>query len=197
MDVDSLTRVKRSSVDVAFYGDKSSGKTLLMTILAFDEWCKGRYVYANYDIFFDERFTKIGSLDDLWKVDDGLLIGDDFENWCSSKYQSKQDKKDVIEITTDLGKRNVDFLYSCKDLFEIEKAARRTLDSICRVKRVIKYQPGNIEELEFMKNYLDYQKLVVEVFDKISLRRERILEYDDLEVYCELYDTKEEIEKLV
>jgi len=188
--------LKRSSVDLCFYGDKGSGKTLVMTYYAFCEYCKGKTVYSNYNLNFPHK--RIESLDMLSDMSNCCFVGDDFESWLSSKFRSNKEKAGVLEASLNFGKRNVSpFLWSCKRPLEIDKTLRYTVDYFVHCNFVLKYDPVDIVDYECMSRFLDAHVVVLDVFNAVSMKLEKTVVVDNLDLWCELYDTVETVKKLM
>jgi len=192
---DDLIPLKRDNVDLCFYGAKSSGKTLSCVFHSLVALSRGIPVVSNLDIEFQDH--KINDLSELKDLKDCCLVYDDLEFDLSSKYIRNEDKKEILECTLNFGKRNVSpFLWTTKNPFEISKDLRRTLDSFIKVYKVLKYQPSTYEDYVEMKKYLNFYNIINEVIDAVTLKQERVIELFNLIPYSDLYDTKQEIDKL-
>lgn len=182
---------KRSNVDLCFYGDKGSGKTMAMVSLAVLEGLRGREIFANFKCNFP--YTHVFGLDEIESMSNCLFLADDFENWCSSKYIPTAKQRDVLMASTNFGKRSIDFLWSCKAPMEINKTLRLTIDYFVKSNFYLKEIPVTYEEYEDWSGYTDAHKIVLECYNKITLECDRLVEIDDTDLWAALYNTSEEV----
>lgn len=195
---DGLFKVPLLSVshDFCFYGAKGSGKTIVLSYYAFLCYLKGMKVCSNYHLSFPHVF--VSSISQLRDMRDCVFVGDDFEAWASSKFFSNSDKKDLLECTLNFRKRNVSpFLWSCKRPLEIDKTLRASsIDFFCRCSLKLKVVPDDIVDYEFVSGFLDSHVVEVEVFSALDLKLKKVVVLDHLDLWVELFDTKEEIAHL-
>lgn len=188
--------LKRQSADFAFYGNKDSGKTIAMTF--FGLWfavMRNLPIYANFHLKnLPHVFVK--SIHQVKNMRRCVFLGDDFENWASSKFLSNKEKKDLLEFTLQFGKRNIPFLWSCKFPSEIDKTLRRTLDYFVRCNMVLKFVPRSKAEYNYMSSFLDAHVVVMDVINPVTLKTEQTAILDNLSFYGQFYDTQEEIKDL-
>lgn len=196
MDVSTEpTRLRRLHRDICFFGRKGSGKNLSMVYYAFLSFLKGKRIYSNFKLEFPH--TLVRSLDDIREVHDGILLADDFENWASSKFRSNVDKQDLLDITLDFGKRQVDFWYSTKRPMEIDKTIRSITDKFVRCNLLLVADFSTVEDYLDVSRYLDNYVLQLDVFDASDLEtRELLVIIDHLPIWGSLYDTLEEVDQL-
>lgn len=165
-----------------------------MTYFAFLLWLKGYDIYSNYHLEFP--YSPIKTLENFNNVKDGVLLCDDFENWVSSKFRSANEKKDVLNASLQFGKRNINyFIWSCKRPLEIDKTLRQTIDYFVECNMELKYMPSKKYDIDFLEKYLDNYRSRLNVYSAVDLKPVQEVLVDDLNLWCELYDTKQEIKK--
>lgn len=195
MDVEYKIPLKRHSLTFMFYGQRGSGKTLAMAYFALYYYLKGYTIYSN--VHLNIPYTPIKDMEDLKKIQRGVALLDDFELWASSKFHTNKEKKELLQQMIFFGKRDIIQLLSCKRPLELDKSTRASgCDFFVKCKMRLKETPKSIEEYEEMSNYLDAHVIEMEVYDGVTLKLDRITVLDNLDIYCELYDTKEEIKTL-
>lgn len=196
--IEDLTPKRRVSHDIIFFGGKGSYKTLSMTAVAFFEGLEGRAIASNYRMYFDESFdyTYINSFEDVENLYNQLVILDDAENWVSSKFVKADQKKDVLKITTNLGKRRCDSLISCKNPLEVDKTIRRPCDFYVHCVEYPEFVGDSYDDFIFYRKHLDFNSVLLECIDPISNRIFRRMILRNIDLFCELYDTTEEIKGL-
>ena len=100
----------------------------------------------------------------------------------------------MLECTLNFGKKNIIFIWSCKRPLEIDKTLRASsVDYFCRCNMRLKSVPTNYSDYIHDSGYLDAHYLEVEIYDALTLKLDRIVTLDHLELWCQLFDTKEEI----
>lgn len=195
MDVKFNIPLKRSTNGICFFGNMSSGKTFAMVYYAFKLWLDGYTIYSNVHLEFP--YVPVVSLDDLSNIRDGVFLGDDFEKWASSKFITNRDKSDLLEATLQFGKRKVSpFLWSCKRPLEVDKTFRYVTNWYVACRLLLKYMPRTYSEYEYMSGFLDAHVIEMQVYDSLTLGLDRVSYLDDLDLYCNLYDTSQEISHL-
>jgi len=193
MDVDVVGRtpLKRTNLDVCFYGNKGSGKTIAMTYFAFKKYLEGYRVYSNYNLDFDH--TLLRTIHDFTTIqgNGAVLLCDDFESWVSSKFRSNNEKKDMLEASLNFGKRNINYFYwSCKRAMEIDKTLRACVDYFVKCDMVLKDYDGDGDD-QYLENYV----VSCDVYGGLDLMNVQRIIIDNLELWAELYNTSEEIKK--
>lgn len=208
--INELTPVRRQSQDICWYGPKGSSKSLCMTIYAVKKWYNHWKIFANYDIFLPDipeyglhapkKVETIGDIEKIYDVEGRILfIGDDVEKYISSKFKTREEKRNIISLITDFGKvgSGVDFWYSCKSPLETDKSERRVSDCYVKCNCELMFSPSTIEEYDFMKKYLDFYHSILEVHNGRDINAvDRYVEIKNLHAFCELYDTRYRIRDL-
>jgi len=192
-----LTKLKRGSVDLGFTGVKSIGKTLAMTFYLYIEYLKGRKIYTNYPLNFEH--IMINTFQDLNNACDGVVCVDDSEYLLSSKFLKGENKSDVIDVMLNFGKRNLDYWYSLKRFLEGDKSIRSLSTKFVFVERYLRENNCNtVEELIDFSKYINNYYLELRVYDRMDLVNPELYEQiNDLEIWCNLYDTTYEVKNLV
>lgn len=189
------TPLKRISYDFCFYGAKGSGKTIAMCYFALFFFLKGYTICANFDLSIP--YIRIRNLEDIKQMKNCVFLGDDFEAWASSKFLTNKDKKELLECTLNFGKRNIIFIWSCKRPLEIDKTLRATsIDYFVKCKMLLKNSPVTYKNYIEDSKFLDAHLIEMEVYNSINLKLDRVVYLDNLDVWCKLYRTEEEIQQL-
>lgn len=199
-DLDRLTKIKRSSTDICYFGGKSKGKSMVMAYHGLTKYLNNislgnKYytVYSNFHLNFPHVY--INDVNFLNRMTNGIFLGDDLEAWLSSKFGKAYEKQNVLEIMLQLGKRNIDVLWSCKRPLGVIKDLRDTTDYFIECDMVLIDMPRSVDEYLFKSQFLDFCKIVCEVYD-YNAEWVKDEELYDLEVYGHLYSTTEEIKRL-
>jgi GTPase SAR1 family protein len=139
-------------------GLAGSGKTWLMSRLIRKEWKKGRNVYPNFPMWFDEtheRITRWHNLDEVYNVKDGVLAIDESQKFLDArKWQMlpiaftekiamhRHHHLDIYSTTQDLGhidirlRSNVHELFRCETIFRFPKRQHiKPIIHVIKVKR--------------------------------------------------------------
>lgn len=183
--------LRRSSHDFCLYGPKGCGKTIILSYLGLLFLLRGKTVYSNYHLVYPHVY--IDSIDAIENINSGVFLGDDFESWGSSKFRSNKEKSRLLEATLNFGKKNIDFVWTCKRPLEIDKTLRATVDYFVKCNLVLKDVPGSVDEYDYLSGFLDSHVCVLEVYDALTLKVDRIVLVDNLAFWCELYDTTEKV----
>jgi len=141
-----MTEIKRKSIDIGIFGNKSYGKTLTMTALAFFYWLNGYIIFSNYLVGFphvliDEilGLKRVGEYSQDIKK---LLIMEDFERWVHSRNAATKTNIDVNTICMDNGKNNASLIYTSKRPMAIDIGLRDTTDYFIETKMIMPFKPN-------------------------------------------------------
>jgi len=194
-----LTRIKRQSTDIVFFGLKGSGKTIFVTYLLFVEFLKGKTIFANFHLNFP--YVHIETLSDLRGMHDGVAVLDDAERVISSKFLDNKQKKDLLDGMLDTGKRNIDVWYILKRPLEADKSVRSIASKFVKVKMELKVFPGmdSFSDVDFLEyaSFLDHYVIVADMYDRDNLSSVEFTEVlDYLPIWALLYDTTEQVQKI-
>lgn len=187
----------RSSNIICFYGVPGSGKTIAMSYFGLYFYLRGRDVLSNYHLVYPHKM--IENLDDLDNSANCVGLFDDFEFIGSSKFLKSSEKKDLLQISLMFSKRGISpVMYSVKRPMECDKTLRSLTDYFVHCSLELKYIPHDEEEFDYLSKYLDAHRIRLDVYNANDLSVvERVVYIDDLDVYSCLYDTREEVSKLV
>lgn len=188
-----MKELSRISRDICFFGSKGSGKTLAMTYYAVRAYLDGYTIYSNYHLNFP--YTPLRCIDDIQGAHDGLVLFDDLEAWLSSRNWKSKENTQVMQIILQGGKRRLTVLYSAKRPENIDVLLRDTTDYWIRCSLMMNQEVCDQVDFEEKARYLDNLTLRMEVFDD-DVESVNITYLNDLEVYADLYNTFQEIEKL-
>lgn len=192
-----MTRLKRQSLDICFFGGKGRGKNIVLAYYGFKKWLDGFVIYSNFMLSYP--FIYISSLADLEGLNldkkPALFLFDDAEEWLSSRRSLSTQNLTVSNIIIKLGKRNVYTLWSCKRPKNVEVELRNTSDFFVRVQLMLRDSKkildvgfddavSTIENLCILLTVYDYQE---------KLYKYQVL--NDLDIWVELFDTSEEVKK--
>jgi len=210
-NISDLLPIVRSSRDCCFYGPKGSMKTLTLTFYIIHFYKKGYQVLCNYPIVGLPNVHVLGwkkpilvsSLKDFDVLDvmdcKFIFVCDDAERWISSKFLSRDEKRDILEVTTNFGKygKGCDFYWSTKEPLEADKTVRRTSDTYIKCFSLLKYMPNNLDEFLFMREFLDFYMAHLEVyFDDDLSKPDMTIDIDNVEKVAKFYDTRYKIKDL-
>jgi len=188
--------LKRSSRIIGFYGPPSSGKTIAISYFALLFFLNGKEIVSNYHLVIPHTF--IDSLVVLDACVNSMVVLDDIEFWASSKFLKSDEKKDLLQISLMFSKRGINpVLYSIKRPLECDKTLRALTDTFVRCSLELKFIPGSLDEYDYYSGFLDAHRIRMEVYDVFSgMSLVNVVYLDDLDLYCNLYDTQEEIKHL-
>lgn len=189
------TPLARISADICLFGNKGSGKTLMMVYYMLLSLQMGKQIFANFHV--DLPMTYISSLDDLtsdW-FKNGVAFLDDIEAWLWSRDAFSKKNKQVTEIALNMGKRGLSCIWSTKRPMNADLILRDTTIWFIECRFMLKTQPTTLTQFMDHIQYLDNYYILGTVYDYLGQHfKYEIL--DDLPIYGELYSTTEQIGKL-
>lgn len=114
----------------AIVGELGAGKTIGLTYLAWTNWFKkGRKIYSNYNLY-GIPFTKVKSMPDLEKMQQGFFAGDELWLWIDS-WASKDTKTNLISsILLKSRKRELTLAFTAQSFGQITKRIRNVTDFV-------------------------------------------------------------------
>lgn len=120
---------------IAIVGAMGSGKTLLMTHLAHQDFLEGRQVFSNYGLKFKyEPFNK-KFLEEYSSRTDGLhdctVCADEFHIWFDSRNSMSKASKHTSYMINQCRKRSVDFMFTTQTIDQVDIRLRRAITVIC------------------------------------------------------------------
>ena len=109
-------------------GELGAGKTLALSYLAWTNWFrKGRKIYSNYNLY-GIPFTKVKSIPDLEKMQQGFFAGDELWLWIDS-WASKSAKANLISsILLKSRKRELTLAFTTQSFGQINVRIRNITD---------------------------------------------------------------------
>lgn len=105
-------------------GKQGVGKTMVMTALGYMNYLSGIKIYSSYWLNFD--FEAVTSIDDLYKMRNGLFLADELWRWLSARRSMKIDNLEILsDVVENLRKRNMNMIFSTHNPMHIDTMVRR------------------------------------------------------------------------
>lgn len=161
----------------AILGIRGSGKTLLMTAIAYDAHQKGFNIFANYTLY-GIPYTKVKGKQIEEKADmikDGILLVDEMREAADSYSPFKATPKQVATFAAQSRKRRITIFYSAQDLMQVAVRVRRLTDLVIEM---------NAEDEE---GYHQYRVLTKDIPNELI----KDYTYFFGKPFFEMYDTNE------
>ncbi len=117
---------------LGFIGTVGSGKTLSMTIQAYNYHKAGFNIYSNYHLAFPhtkltkKKFDEL--IEDKEQLQDCVLLLDELHIWLDSRSSGKTKNKAITYFILQTRKRNVRLLFSTQHFHQVDKRLRDTTD---------------------------------------------------------------------
>lgn len=163
-----------------------------MTYYGWRKWLDGYNVYSNYQLNFP--YKRLKRLSDIETANNGILLLDDLEAWLSSRQWKSKESQEIMQIILQGGKRNLDLIYSCKRPENIDVLLRDTTDYWVKCNLLPNFVAKDIIDFENKASEIENLAVQLEVYDyNVELVNTTYIK--DLEIYCHLYSTYEEISK--
>ena len=167
---------------IAVVGSMGSGKTLLMTYLAFQDFKDGRNVFSNYGLKFkfepfNRKFLENYSNDGSGLMD-CTVCADEFHIWFDSRNSMSKSSKMISYMINQCRKRSVDFMFTTQTIEQVDIRLRRAISLIAYPKL---YQ-------------VDKKRFTLKVKYVYPSGVSRVVLYKDIQEIFKLYDTNEIID---
>lgn len=120
------------TIIAGFFGLQGSGKTMLMTYYAYQDFMAGVKIYSNYHLK-NIDYVPISSLDDIRKMRDGVFLADELWLWLWSRTSQSNLNKELMKLVMLNRKRNLDICYTAQ--------LHRSIDVMLREVTVLFYYP--------------------------------------------------------
>lgn len=173
---------------VAILGDVGSGKTLWLTVLAYEQYKLGRNIYPNYQLDFGDGPIQTVTPGDLQTASNGVACLDELWTWIESR--ADLGSRDVQTYLTHLlfqsRKNDLDFIGTMQLFRTIDIRFREMVRYIVRPERVrdgFRYKIYNNKDQLLQVRRLTYAK-----GDNISVTNP--------EFYYPFYNTAEVVKEL-
>ncbi len=118
---------------VAYCGTLGAGKTLLMSICAYDEYLRGRKIYANYSLCFADRVT---SWEELYQLENGVICIDELQVLADSRKFSSAQNLEMSQWLLQTRKIGLDFHFTTQGIDQVDKRFRTVLDYMFFLERL-------------------------------------------------------------
>ena len=110
---------------MAYCGTLGSGKTLMMSSLAYVSALSGTAVYANYALNFAWRFN---TWDQLFGLSSGLICLDEAQVVADSREFKRDDIKRLTQWILQTRKLGLDFYFTTQSVGQVDTRIRHILD---------------------------------------------------------------------
>lgn len=173
------------------FDELGGGKTLTATYFAACYKKQGKQLFTNYHTKISDHH--ISSLEEMDKMNDGVFICDDAYNWMSSR--NIKENKGINKILSVSRKRKLDIFITTVRPMQIDINIRYNV-KYCFMPKIILGKSTKfpllmlIRQFPFFPEYSEPEKQLGKG------KTVKILNHKTLKYICDLYDTKEEIQKL-
>jgi hypothetical protein len=110
---------------VAFCGNLGSGKTLMMSSIAYFEALRGKRVYANYALRFAWRFDAWAQ---LFSLEQGIVCLDEAQVVADSREFKREDVKALTQWILQTRKIGLDFYFTTQHIGQVDTRIRNIVD---------------------------------------------------------------------
>jgi len=113
---------------IAIVGGMGSGKTLLMTYLAYQDFLKKRSVFSNYGLSFKhDKFNKefLMNYTDGEGLNSCTICADEFHIFMDSRNHALKSNKLISYMINQCRKRSVDFMFTTQSIDQVDVRLRR------------------------------------------------------------------------
>jgi hypothetical protein len=174
---------------VVILGKQGTGKDLLANKFVWDEYNKGKTIYANQELY-NINYKKIESVNDIDNAFNGILYLHDIDLIFNSRdfmLGNKNTEAGLLEIVNNLRKQKLELIATCHRPKSID----------VKVRTLINYWiiPELILEGKDENNFYDYiikYKIYDEYQDYIGMHF-----IGNLPFYCKNYDTNARVKQLI
>jgi hypothetical protein len=189
---------------IGFIGDMRSGKTLMMTLKAYQDHLKGTPILSNYGLTFPHEKININLVTksvtdkntDYFK--NSTVCIDEIHIWIDSRVSGQKRNRLISYFITQSGKLNTTVLWTSQFLRQVDVRLRLNTQILYKTRRFI-YEKGEKRFLRQDDKREDF-KILVERYKMAELRssfgfvHEKSFVYNNPNQIFSLYDTTEKIQ---
>lgn len=116
---------------VALIGNKGNGKTLVMTLLLYIEYLKGKKIYTNYKVFFPHEILDVQKMVELdVSLQDAVIGIDEMQTVCDSRKHSRKQNILMSHFLIQTRHRSINLYYTTTYLGQVDKRIRENTDIV-------------------------------------------------------------------
>ena len=168
------------SAIIGILGLQGTGKTMLMTYYAYQEFKRGRTIYSNYHLKGID-YIPVNTLSDIEKMRNGVFLGDELWLWVFSRTSQSKLNKEINKIIMLNRKRDMDIYYTAQRYMSVDVMLRSVT---------------NYFIYPFLKKVNNVWKLGYSIYNEIGLLLVTYVIRKPIEYWGQFYDTTEEISSL-